>query len=93
MIRYSSATLQVTPATWTIRNYRFVKLPDEFVMFFERDRVWRDIWTDGRKLPGPEAKPRWYGYATAHWDGDTLVVESSGYDERSLDRSLRLHPQ
>ncbi len=71
------------PRTLDYSNYRFVKLPDEFVMFFERDRVWRDLWTDGRKLPGPEAKPRWYGYATAHWEGDTLVVESSGYDERS----------
>ena len=60
-----------------------MKLPDEFVEFFERDHVWRDLWTDGRKLPGPDAKPRWYGYATAHWDGDTLVVESSGYDERA----------
>ena len=71
------------PRNLDYSNYRFAKLPDEFVMFFERDHVWRDLWTDGRKLPGPGAKPRWYGYAVAHWDGDTLVVESSGYDERS----------
>ena len=71
------------PRNLDYTNYRFVKLENEFVMFFERDRVWRDLWTDGRKLPGPEAKPRWYGYATAHWDGDTLVVESTGYDERA----------
>ena len=83
MIRYSSATLQVTPATWTTVTTDSLSSTNEFVEFFERDRVWRDLWTDGRKLPGPEAKPRWYGYATAHWDGDTLVVESSGYDERS----------
>jgi len=71
------------PRTLDYSNYKFVKLSNEFVEFFERDRVWRDLWTDGRKLPGPGAKPRWYGYATAHWDGDTLVVESSGYDERT----------
>ena len=70
------------PRNLDYSNYRFVKLPDEFVMFFERDHVWRDLWTDGRKLPD-NPKPRWYGYATAHWDGDTLVVESSGYDERA----------
>jgi len=70
------------PRNLDYSNYRFVKLPDEFVMFFERDHVWRDLWTDGRKLPD-NPKPRWYGYATAHWDGDTLVVESSGYDERT----------
>src|ERR1700732_3764921 len=71
------------PRTTDYSNYRFVKLKDEFVEFFERDRVWRDLWTDGRKLPGPEAKPRWYGYATARWEGDTLIVESAGYDERA----------
>jgi len=70
------------PRNLDYTNYRFVKLPNEFVMFFERDHTWRDLWTDGRKLPD-NPKPRWYGYATAHWDGDTLVVESSGFDERS----------
>jgi hypothetical protein len=71
------------PRNLDYTNLKFVKLADEFVQFFERDRIFRDLWTDGRKLPGPEAKPRWYGYATAHWDGDTLVVESSGYDPRT----------
>ena len=71
------------PRNLDYSNLKFVKLDDEFVEFFERDRVWRDLWTDGRKLPGPNAKPRWYGYATSHWEGDTLVVESSGYDERT----------
>ena len=32
------------PRNLNYSNYRFVKLPDEFVMFFERDRVWRDLW-------------------------------------------------
>jgi hypothetical protein len=71
------------PRNLDYSNYRFVKLPNEFVEFFERDHVWRDLWTDGRKLPGDDAEPRWYGYATAHWDGDTLVVESAGYDDRT----------
>jgi hypothetical protein len=71
------------PRNTDYTNFRFVKLPNEFVEFFERDHVWRDLWTDGRKLPGDDAEPRWYGYATAHWDGDTLVVESSGYDDRT----------
>ncbi len=71
------------PRNTDYSNFRFVKLPNEFVEFFERDHVWRDLWTDGRKLPGPDAEPRWYGYATAHWDGDTLVVESFGYDDRT----------
>jgi hypothetical protein len=71
------------PRNLDYSNYRFVKLPNEFVEFFERDHVWRDLWTDGRKLPGDDAEPRWYGYSTAHWDGDTLVVESGGFDDRT----------
>ena len=63
--------------------YRFVQLNSEVAEFFERDRVWRDLWTDGRKLPGNNARPRWYGYSIAHWEGDTFVVESSGFDDRT----------
>ena len=62
---------------------RFVQLQDEVVQFFERDHFWRDFWTDGHKLPGPGAKPRWYGYSVARMEGDTLVVESSSFDDRA----------
>src|SRR6195256_907883 len=80
------------PRNLDYSNYRFVKLPNEFVEFFERDHLWRDLWTDGRKLPGADAKPRWYGYAIAHWDGDTFVVDSNGFDDRTwLDRQGSIH--
>jgi len=72
--------------------YRFVQLPNEVLEFFERDRIWRDLWTDGRKLPGKDAKPRWYGYSAGHWEGDTFVVESAGFDDRAwLDRAGSIH--
>ncbi len=71
---------------------RFVQLQDEVVQFFERDHFWRDMWTDGRKLPGSNAKPRWYGYSVARWEGDTLVVESSGFDDRTwINRAGAIH--
>jgi hypothetical protein len=71
---------------------RIVQTPDEVLQFFERDHFWRDLWTDGRKLPGENAKPRWYGYAIAHWEGNTLVVESNDYDERAwVDRAGSIH--
>ena len=34
---------------------RFAQTNEEVIQFFENDRAWRDIWTDGRKLPGPDA--------------------------------------
>jgi hypothetical protein len=66
-------------------NYgmQFVMLPDRVLQFFEWGHTWRDIWTDGRKLPDNPPQPRWLGYAVGHWEGDTLVVEGNGYDERS----------
>ena len=33
---------------------------------------------DGRPLP-VDPLPTWKGYSVGHWDGDTLVVESSGF--------------
>ena len=66
-------------------NYgmQFVMLPDRVLQFFEWGHTWRDIWMDGRKLPDDPPTPRWLGYAVGHWEGDTLVVEGTGYDERS----------
>ena len=66
-------------------NYgiEFVMLPGRVVQFFEITHTWRTIWTDGRKLPEDPPEPRWLGWNVGHWEGDTFVVESNGYDERS----------
>lgn len=61
----------------------FVTLPNRVLEFFEWGHTWRDIWTDGRKLPADPPIPRYLGYAVGRWEGDTLVVESNGYDDRS----------
>lgn len=70
---------------WFAYNYgfQFVVLPDRVMQFFELGHTWRDIWTDGRKLPDDPPQPRWLGYAVGRWEGDTFVVESNGYDDRS----------
>jgi|SRR5581483_2497271 len=64
------------------RTMRFAQASEEVIQFFETDRAWRDIWTDGRKLPDAEtAESRWYGYAVGHWEGDTFVVNSNGFND------------
>ena len=40
-----------------------------------------------RKLP-EDPDPRWYGYGAGHWEGNTLVINSNGYDERTWLDSL-----
>ena len=48
---------------------------------------------DGRKLPNPDdVNPTYLGYSVAHWDGDTLVIESNGFNDRTwLDASGHPH--
>ena len=60
----------------------FAQLPNRMVQFFEWTHVWRDIWLDGRQLP-KDPDPRWMGYSVGRWEGDTLVVETVGFDERA----------
>jgi hypothetical protein len=61
---------------------RFVQTPTEILEFFEWDHTWRDIWTDGRKLHD-DPEPRYYGYSAGRWDGDTFVVDSNGFNDRT----------
>jgi hypothetical protein len=63
----------------------FIQLPDRVIQFFELYHTFRTIWTDGRVLPtaADDAEPRYLGYAVGRWDGDTFVVDSTGFDDRS----------
>ena len=54
---------------------------------------YRQIFMDGRKLPN-DPNPTWFGYSVGHWEGDTLVVETSGFNDRSwLDRAGHPHSE
>jgi len=64
-------------------GFEFVMLPNRVLQFFELNHTWRTIWTDGRKLPKNPPEPHWLGWNVGHWEGDTFVVQSSGFDERS----------
>jgi hypothetical protein len=64
-------------------GFEFVMLPDRVLQFFELTHTWRTIWTDGRKLPAHPPEPHWMGWNVGRWEGDTFVVESTGFDDRS----------
>jgi hypothetical protein len=54
--------------------------PREIVMIAESNGGLRQIFTDGRPLPNKDdVQPWWYGYSVGKWDGDTLVVDSTGF--------------
>jgi hypothetical protein len=62
---------------------------DRMLILFEQQRVWREVWMDGRQPPTKVDVPgapdsRFYGYSSGHWDGDnTLVIDTTGLDTRT----------
>jgi hypothetical protein len=58
---------------------KMIQTPQVIVILYEANAGIREIFTDGRPLPGKDADPWWYGYSTGHWEGDTLVVQSAGF--------------
>ena len=65
-------------------TFEIVQTPGRILQFFEYRHDWREIWIDGRRLPAStDAEPKWNGYSVGRFDGDVLVVESIGFDERS----------
>jgi hypothetical protein len=58
---------------------KMIQTPQVIVILYEANAGVRQIFTDGRPLPGKDADPWWYGYSTGRWEGDTLVVQSAGF--------------
>jgi hypothetical protein len=58
---------------------KIIQTPGVIVILYEGNAGIRQIFTDGRPLPDNDPQPWWYGYSTGKWDGDTLVVETSGF--------------
>jgi hypothetical protein len=60
---------------------------DRMLILFEQQRVWREVWTDGRQLPAKVDAPgapdsRYYGHSVGHWEGDNVfVIDTTGVDE------------
>jgi hypothetical protein len=62
--------------------HKIVQTPGLIVIMLEIDGVPRQIYTDRRKLP-VDPSPSWLGYSVGKWEGDTLVVETVGFNDKS----------
>jgi hypothetical protein len=62
--------------------WKLIETPSSVVILYETFTFWRQIFTDGRTVD-PTAKPSWMGYSTGRWDGDTLVVTTTGFNGKS----------
>ena len=72
-----------------LRGMEFIQTPAKTLHLLQYQRVFREIWTDGRALPtevgGASATsldPRWYGYSVGRWADDfTFVIDTVGAPE------------
>ncbi len=60
---------------------RFVQTP-AMLAILNDDLRYRVIYTDGRELE-PDPLPSWAGYSVGRWEGDTLVVDSNGFNDKT----------
>src|SRR2546428_2297788 len=65
----------------------FVVTKDKVIELFQWEWTLRELWLDGRELPSGDnlenLGPTWYGHSVGRWEGDTLVVNTVGLDERA----------
>ena len=73
--------------------YKILQTPRMIAMLYERDTTFRQVYTDGRKLP-EDPQPTWLGYSVGKWDGDSLVVDTTGFNDRGwLDARGHTHSE
>lgn len=70
-----------------------IQIPGRVIMFYEFDHYVRQIYTDGRGHDKNLA-PLWMGDSIGHWEGDTLVVDTVNFNDKTwLDRGGHPHSE
>jgi hypothetical protein len=73
---------------------KIVQTPTLVVFLYETstNQTFRQVFLDGRPFP-TDPQPTWLGYSIGHWEGDTLVVEATGFNGRAWVDTGSGHPQ
>ncbi|HJT87021.1 MAG TPA: hypothetical protein VJ732_04170 [Bryobacteraceae bacterium] len=66
--------IDAAPAPWKI-----FQTPGTVVIIYEAFTLWRQVFLDGRERD-KDLNPSWLGYSVGKWDGDTLVVDTRGFN-------------
>jgi hypothetical protein len=62
---------------------KILQSPRLIAILYEAEDKYRQIYTDGRTLPREFDQPAWNGYSVGKWESDTLVVETTGFNDKS----------
>ncbi len=73
--------------------FKFLQTPAVTAILYESlaGLIFRQVFTDGRPLP-PTDVPTWLGYSIGRWDGDTFVVETTGFRDGGWLDTKKAHP-
>ena len=69
--------VSASPPPWKV-----IQKSEVIVILYESANTWRQIFLDGRQL-GNDFPPTFLGYSTGKWDGDTLVVDTRGFNGKT----------
>jgi hypothetical protein len=69
--------INAAPAPW-----RIVQTPGYIVIVYEAFNLWRQVFLDGRQR-ARDLNPTWMGYSIGRWEGDTLVVDTAGFNGKA----------
>jgi hypothetical protein len=69
--------INAAPSPWKI-----IQTPGLVAILYETFNLWRQVFLDGREL-GEDFTPSWFGYSTGKWEGDTLVVDTRGFNGKA----------
>jgi hypothetical protein len=73
--------------------FKIVQHPGLTLILYEEFARFRQIFLDGRTMP-VDPNPAWLGYSVGRWDGNTLVVDTRGYNDLTwLDDAGRPHSE
>jgi hypothetical protein len=64
------------------RAFELIQTPRKILQSFDWTHTYREVWTNNITLP-EDPDPRWYGWAVGKWEGDTLVINSKGYNPKN----------
>jgi hypothetical protein len=61
--------------------FKIIHSAGVIVFLYEVETTFRQVFIDGRTLPA-DPSPAWQGYSVGRWDGDTLVIDTAGFNDR-----------
>ena len=74
------------PSFFNAPGFDIVDVPEQksvFLLNIAGPHSWRVVYMDGRPHPtADDLRPTYFGHSVGHWEGDTLVIDSVGFNEK-----------